>query len=37
MVNDDDVAVGAALLISPADGLGELSLGVGEEQLEERG
>lgn len=33
VVNDDHVAVGAALLVSPADGLGELGLGVGEEQL----
>jgi hypothetical protein len=34
VVDDQDVAVGAALLISPADGLGELGLGVGEEKLE---
>lgn len=34
VVNDDHVAVGAALLVSPANGLGELGLGVGKEQLE---
>lgn len=33
VVNDDHVAVGAALLVSPADALGELGLGVGEEEL----
>lgn len=36
VVDDDHVAVGAALLISPADALGELGLGVGEEELEEK-
>lgn len=36
VVNDDHVAVGAALLISPADALGELGLGVGEEELEKK-
>lgn len=36
VVNDDHVAVGAALLVSPADALGELSLGVGEEELEKK-
>jgi hypothetical protein len=36
VVNDDHVAVGAALLVSPADGLGELGLGVREEQLEKK-
>ena len=34
VVNDDHVAVGAALLVSPANGLGEPGLGVGKEQLE---
>jgi hypothetical protein len=34
VVDDEHVAVGAALLISPANGLGELGIGVGEEQLE---
>lgn len=33
VVDDQDVAVGTALLVSPADGLGELGLGVGEEEL----
>ena len=33
VVEDDGVAVGAALVIGPADALGELGLGVGEEQL----
>lgn len=36
VVNDDHVAVGATLLISPADALGELGLGVGEEELEKK-
>jgi hypothetical protein len=35
VVDDQDVAVGTALLVSPADGLGELGLGVGEEELGE--
>lgn len=35
VVDDDHVAVGAALLISPADALGELGLGVGKEELKE--
>lgn len=33
VVDDDGVAVGAALGVGPADALGELGLGVGEEQL----
>lgn len=33
VVDDQDVAVGTALLVSPADGLGELGLGVGQEEL----
>lgn len=33
VVDDDGVAVSAALGVGPADALGELSLGVGEEQL----
>jgi hypothetical protein len=37
VVNDDHVAVGAALLVSPADALGELGLGVGEEELKKKG
>jgi hypothetical protein len=36
VVDDDHVTVGAALLVSPANGLGELGLGVGEEQLERK-
>lgn len=36
VVNDDHVAVGAALLVSPADALGELGLGVGKEELEKK-
>jgi len=35
VVNDEHVAVGAALLVSPANGLGELGIGVGEEQLKQ--
>lgn len=35
VVDDDHVAVGAALLVSPADALGELGLGVGKEELKE--
>jgi hypothetical protein len=34
VVDDDGVALGAALLVGPADALGELSLGVGEEELD---
>ena len=34
VVDYQDVTVGTALLISPADGLGELSLGVRQEELE---
>lgn len=34
VVDDDGVAVSAALGVGPADALGELGLGVGEEQLE---
>jgi hypothetical protein len=37
VVDDDGVAVSAALLVGPADALGELGLGVGEEQLEKEG
>ena len=33
VVNDDGVALGAALLVSPAEALGELGLGVGKEEL----
>ena len=33
VVDDEGVAVGAALGVGPADALGELGLGVGEEQL----
>lgn len=33
VVNDDGVALGAALLIGPAEALGELSIGVGKEEL----
>lgn len=33
VVDDDGVAVGTALGVSPADALGELGLGVGEEEL----
>lgn len=36
VVKDDHVAVGATLLISPADALGELGIGVGEEELEKK-
>ena len=34
VVDDDGITLGAALLIGPADALGEASLGVGEEELE---
>jgi hypothetical protein len=37
VVDDDGVAVSAALGVGPADALGELGLGVGEEQLEKEG
>jgi hypothetical protein len=37
VVEDDGVAVSAALLVGPADALGELGLGVGEEELENEG
>jgi hypothetical protein len=33
VVEDDGVAVGAALVVGPADALGESGLGVGEEEL----
>lgn len=33
VVNDDGVAVSAALSVGPADGLGELGLRVGQEEL----
>lgn len=33
VVDDDSVTVSTALLVGPADALGELGLGVGEEQL----
>lgn len=33
VVDDEGVAVGPALGVGPADALGELGLGVGEEQL----
>lgn len=33
VVDDDGVAASAALLISPADALGETGLGVGKEEL----
>jgi hypothetical protein len=33
VVDDDGVAVSTALGVGPADALGELGLGVGEEQL----
>lgn len=36
VVDDNHVAVGTALGVSPADALGELGLGVGEEELEEK-
>ena len=36
VVDNDHVAVGAALLVSPADALGELGIGVGEEELNTR-
>jgi hypothetical protein len=34
VVNDDGVTLGAALLIGPANALGEASLRVGKEELE---
>jgi hypothetical protein len=34
VVDDDSEALGAALLVSPADALGEPGLGVGEEELD---
>lgn len=34
VVNDDGVTLGATLLIGPANALGELSLRVGKEELE---
>jgi hypothetical protein len=36
VVDDDHVAVGATLLVSPADALGELGVGVGEEELKKK-
>lgn len=36
VVDDDHVAVGATLLVSPADALGELGVGVGEEELNKK-
>jgi hypothetical protein len=36
VVNDDGETLGAALLISPANALGEASLGVGKEELEDQ-
>jgi hypothetical protein len=36
VVDDDHVTVGAALLISPADALGELGVGVGKEELKKK-
>lgn len=36
VVDNDHVAVGASLLVSPADALGELGVGVGEEELNKR-
>jgi hypothetical protein len=34
VVNDEGVTLGAALLIGPTNALGEASIGVGEEELE---
>ena len=36
VVDNHGVAVGAAFLVSPANALGELGIGVGEEQLERK-